>query len=152
MSGTTTPVVFPDLDPVLMMRVHPEAESVAELDAAAVAQGTATAEAGADLQASQQDPGKPPEAPPVDVPPPVNVDVPYVSQAGSTLSCTMGNWVVTPDSYSYAWQINGNAAGTNAASYAVQAGDIGGTATCVVTATNAAGSTAAPPSNAITVT
>jgi len=33
----------------------------------------------------------------------------------------------------------------------VQAGDVGGTATCTVTATNAAGSTAAPPSNSVTV-
>jgi hypothetical protein len=82
---------------------------------------------------------------------PTNVDVPFVEQAGSALSSTMGNWTGEPTSYSYAWQINGNAAGTDAATYNVQAGDVGGTATCTVTATNAAGSTTAPPSNSVTV-
>ena len=77
--------------------------------------------------------------------------MPLVTQTGSTLNSTMGNWTGDPDSYAYAWQINGNAAGSNAATYAVQAGDIGGTATCVVTATNSEGSTAAPPSNSVTI-
>ena len=152
MSDTPPPTVFPDLDPVLMMRVHPEAESVAELDAAAVAQGEATAAAGAEQQASQQEPGKPPEQPPVDIPPPVNKDVPYLSQTGSTLNCTMGNWVVTPDSCSYAWTIGGSVVGSvTGPTYIVTPVDVGLTATCVVTATNAGGSTAAPPSNAVTI-
>ena len=63
----------------------------------------------------------------------------------------MGNWTGEPTSYAYAWQINGNPAGTDAATYDVQAGDVGGTATCTVTATNANGSTAAPPSNSVVV-
>ena len=82
---------------------------------------------------------------------PVNDDVPMVSQSGTTLSCTMGNWQGEPTSYSYAWQIDGTAAGSDAATYEVQAGDVGKAATCTVTATNAAGSTAAPPSNSVTV-
>ena len=82
---------------------------------------------------------------------PVVVDVPLVTQSGATLNCTMGNWQGEPTSYAYAWQINGSAVGTDQATYEVQAGDVGGTATCTVTATNAAGSTAAPVSNSVTV-
>jgi len=82
---------------------------------------------------------------------PVNTAVPLVTQSGTTLSCTMGIWEGEPTSYSYAWQINGSAVGTDQATYEVQAGDVGGTATCTVTATNAAGSTAAPVSNSVTV-
>jgi predicted fused transcriptional regulator/phosphomethylpyrimidine kinase len=63
----------------------------------------------------------------------------------------MGNWTGEPTSYAYAWQIDGAAAGTGTADYAVQAGDVGKSATCVVTATNAAGSTAAPPSVGVVV-
>jgi hypothetical protein len=84
--------------------------------------------------------------------PPENIDVPHVSQSGDTLSCTMGNWVGTPDSYAYLWTIAGVEADTGAAStYVVIAGDAGGTASCVVTATNALGSTAAPPSNSVVI-
>jgi hypothetical protein len=82
---------------------------------------------------------------------PVNDDVPLVTQSGTTLNCTMGNWQGEPTSYSYAWQIDGAAAGSDAANYEVQAGDVGKSATCTVTATNAAGSTAAPPSNSVTI-
>ena len=82
---------------------------------------------------------------------PVNVDVPHVTQAGGTLNCTMGNWQGEPTGYAYAWTIDGAAAGTNAADYAVQAGDVGKSAVCVVTATNAVGSTAAPPSTPVIV-
>jgi hypothetical protein len=89
-----------------------------------------------------------PGAPPTSAP--VNVDVPFASQTGGTLNCTMGNWQHVPTSYAYAWTIDGAAAGT-AADYAVQAGDVGKSATCIVTATNAVGSTAAPPSNPVTV-
>ena len=41
--------------------------------------------------------------------------------------------------------------GTDAATYDVQAADVGGEATCTVTATNAAGSAAAPPSVGVVV-
>jgi len=148
------PVVFPDINPVLLMRVHPEAESMDDAEAAAVLQGEETAAAGADTEASQQEPGKPPEQvipePPATAPP-VNVDVPYVSQTGSTLSCTMGNWENVPTSYSYRWQIDGANVGTDSALYAVTAADVGGMATCTVTATNARGSTTAPASNPVQI-
>lgn len=77
---------------------------------------------------------------------------PFVAQAGTQLSCTMGNWTGEPTSYAYAWQMDGVSVGTDAATYDVQAGDVGHTATCIVTASNAAGSTAAPPSNGVVVT
>ena len=154
MSDTLPPIVAPDIDPVLLMRVHPAAESMTEAEAAAIAQGEATAAAGEDLQASQQEPGKPPEQVIPEQPataPPVNVDVPYVSQTGSTLSCTMGNWENVPTSYSYRWQIDGTNVGTDSALYTVTAGDVGGLATCTVTATNARGSTTAPSSNPVQI-
>jgi hypothetical protein len=83
--------------------------------------------------------------------PPVNVDVPYVSQVGDTLTCTMGNWIGVPTAYAYAWQMDGVAVGTDANAYTVTAGDIGKTATCTVTATNAIGSTDAPPASVVVV-
>jgi len=148
------PVVFPDINPVLLMRVHPEAESMDDAEAAAVLQGEATAAAGEDQLASQQDPGAPPEQiipePPATAPP-TNVDVPLVMQVGSTLECTMGNWTGEPTSYSYRWQIDGTNVGTDSALYTVTAGDVGGMATCTVTATNARGSTTAPSSNPVQI-
>jgi hypothetical protein len=103
--------------------------------------------------------GTPP--PPIDpvtkpVPlPPTAVDAPYVSgtgTVGSTLAATMGNWTGSPTSYAYQWQSDGtNLAGATGASYVVAASDSGHSLTCIVTATNAAGSGTAPPSNAVTV-
>jgi len=93
----------------------------------------------------QDDPDYAPPAPPT------NVDVPHVSQAGATLNCTMGNWTGEPTGYAYRWQINGVDEGTNAADYAVQPEDVGLTATCTVTASNAAGATQAPVSNAVVI-
>ena len=88
---------------------------------------------------------------------PRNVDVPYLSgdgTVGATLTATMGNWTgmdAEPHSYAYAWAADGvpNAAAGN--SYTVPAVDAGKSITCVVTATNDAGSTAAPPSNAVAI-
>lgn len=86
---------------------------------------------------------------------PTNVDVPLVTGAGSvgsTLNCTMGNWNNEPSSYSYQWkQDNTTNVGTNSNNYVIAAGDAGRSLTCVVTATNAAGSATAPPSNAVAV-
>ena len=83
--------------------------------------------------------------------PPTNVDVPYVSQSGAVLDCTMGNWNGEPSAYSYQWKLDGTNAGTDASTYPVLPADVGKSATCVVTATNAAGSTAAPPSVGVVV-
>jgi hypothetical protein len=87
--------------------------------------------------------------------PPVNRDVPYASgtgAVGSTLNCTMGNWYGEPSSYAYRWLSDGSPAlNGESANYVVVTGDQGHTFTCVVTATNANGSTAAPPSNPVVV-
>ena len=86
--------------------------------------------------------------------PPANVDVPHVSgtgTVGNTLSATMGNWSNEPTGYSYQWMSDGAPVGSDSADYVIDASDSGRSITCVVTATNAIGSTAAPPSNAITV-
>ena len=88
---------------------------------------------------------------------PANVAVPYVScvptpaAIGSVCTCTLGQWTGAPTSYAYAWYRSGVViAGATAASYTLVAADIGGKAiTCILSATNATGTTAAPPSNAI---
>jgi hypothetical protein len=82
---------------------------------------------------------------------PANTTVPAVTQAGTTLTCTQGEWSGEPTSYAYAWKLDDAAAGSDAATYEVQAGDVGKNATCTVTATNAAGSAAAPPSVGVVV-
>lgn len=83
---------------------------------------------------------------------PVNIAVPVVTQAGTVLTCTQGEWEGTPTGYAYAWQLDGAPIGTDAATYDVQPADVGLTATCVVTASNADGSTAAPASVGVVVT
>ena len=86
---------------------------------------------------------------------PATIDTPWVSGAtvrGSVLSCTMGNWTGSPTSYAYQWKSGGVNVGTNAATYTTVVGDVGKAVGCVVTATNAQGSTAAPLSNTIVVT
>ena len=114
-----------------------------------------------ELGVDPADPGAEVEVPP-DAPPlgngnggtaqaPTNTAVPHVQQQGATLTCTMGEWTGEPTSYAYAWQVNGMGVGTDAATYDVQAADVGQTATCTVTATNAAGSAAAPPSVGVVV-
>jgi uncharacterized membrane protein len=77
------------------------------------------------------------------------VDVPYVAGGGAigeTLTCTMGNWEGAPTSYAYEWSTGGTGN-----SYVVAESDAGSTITCVVTATNGAGSTVAPPSNPVVI-
>jgi len=148
----TQPVVFDDLDPVLIIRLFPEAAGITDGEAQALAQGIATMEAGALLESSQYEPipgvsgGEPaPGAAPV------NTAVPVVTQSGITLACTTGTWDGAPTSYAYQWKIGGIDVGTSAATYDTIPADIGQTATCIVTATNATGSTAAPPSVGVIV-
>ena len=64
----------------------------------------------------------------------------------------MGDWTGEPTSYAYAWKRDGAAIGTDDDSYSVTPEDVGTTVTCTVTATNAHGSTEAPPSNGVVVT
>jgi hypothetical protein len=86
---------------------------------------------------------------------PAVVDVPHLSGSavvGGTLNCTMGNWEkmdAEPHSYAFGWQSDGAAVGEGEVTYIVAESDVGHSITCVVTATNAFGSTAAPPSNAV---
>ena len=78
---------------------------------------------------------------------PVNVDVPYVEQMDDVMHCTMGNWKGEPTSYRYQWARDGQETGEDSDMLAVAEADVGRTFHCTVTATNAAGSTTAPPSN-----
>lgn len=95
---------------------------------------------------------------------PINRDPPYVSNigvaaditvpetsVGDTLSCTTGNWTGSPTSYSYGWQRAGIAVGEDKDTYLLGPDDAGGQISCIVTATNAIGSTVSPPSNIIQV-
>jgi hypothetical protein len=160
MSGTT-PVLADDIDPVPLIRMYPEADGISDAKTKALAQGEATAAAGADLEGSQYEPvlmadaegGGGPD--PVPTTPPINVDVPHVQQAGSELTCTTGNWEgmqAEPHSYTYQWQLDGADITGGTATLPIVADDVGKTATCVVAATNALGTTAAPPSNGVVVT
>ena len=82
---------------------------------------------------------------------PVNRDVPFVDQSGSEMRCTMGNWEGEPTSYAYQWQMGGTDIPGDGATLPITPADAGASVTCVVTASNAHGSTAAPPSNAVVV-
>jgi hypothetical protein len=82
---------------------------------------------------------------------PINLDVPYVSQEAEILHCTTGNWFGEPDTYSFQWLLDGVNVGTDAEDYTVLPADAGKIATCVVSAINATGTTAAPPSNGVVV-
>jgi hypothetical protein len=152
MSGTTEPVLVDDIQKALLIRLYPDADGLADAASKATAQGTQTAADGAKLEASQWEPVPGAPVKPSDAPataPPVNVDVPYVQQVGDHMTCTMGNWQGEPTSYAYQWKRDGTNIGTGAAQYTVTGADVGKTFTCVVTATNALGSTAAPPSNGV---
>ena len=37
---------------------------------------------------------------------PTNIDVPYASQTGAILNCTMGNWGGEPTTYMYQWKLD----------------------------------------------
>ena len=156
MSGTIEPVLVEGLDQVLLIRLYPEAEALSEAGDMALLQGVETAAAGAELEASQYEPiigteegGSGDVAPTA---PPVNVDVPHVQQVGSELTCTMGNWEGEPTGYAYQWQLDGADITGGTATLPIVADDIGKTATCVVSATNALGTTVAPPSDGVVVT
>jgi hypothetical protein len=83
---------------------------------------------------------------------PTNVDVPYASLEDDVATVTMGNWTGEPDSYAYQWQREGeDIDGATEASYTTTSDDAGTGLTCVVTATNVVGSTAAPASNEVEV-
>ena len=84
---------------------------------------------------------------------PVNTAIPQVTGIGTigeNLSATTGMWTGMPTSYAYAWQRAGvPISGATLPQYALVGADSGNAIGCIVTATNSAGSTAAPISNTI---
>ena len=83
--------------------------------------------------------------------PPTVVAIPQIAQVADTLHCTMGEWTGSPTAYAYQWQLNGTDAGPDDPNFTVTPAEAGQTAVCIVTATNAAGSATAPPSNSVIV-
>lgn len=85
---------------------------------------------------------------------PSNTVAPVISGlrlSGATLSTTNGTWDNVPTSYTYQWKNAGvDIGGATASTYTVQLTDEGDSITCVVTATNDAGS-ASQASNALTI-
>lgn len=75
---------------------------------------------------------------------PVNVILPVITgtvSGGETLTSTTGSWLNTPTSFAYQWQRNGvNIMGANSNTYLVTSSDMSYFITCVVTASNIAGS------------
>jgi len=85
-------------------------------------------------------------------PAPVNSTLPVISgntTIDSFLTTTNGTWTNSPTSYAYQWKRGATNIGTNANTYQLVAFDSTAEITCVVTATNATGSTPAT-SNTIT--
>lgn len=84
---------------------------------------------------------------------PVNTVLPNVTGTavvGNALTTTNGTWTNSPTSYAYQWKRGATNIGTNANAYTLVNADAGQSITCVVTATNAVGSTPAT-SNALTI-
>jgi surface protein len=84
---------------------------------------------------------------------PVNTVLPSVTGSavvGNVLSTTNGTWTGSPTSYAYQWKRGATNIGTNANTYTLVNADAGQSITCVVTATNAGGSTPAT-SNAVQI-
>jgi surface protein len=84
---------------------------------------------------------------------PVNTVLPNVTGTavvGNALTTTNGTWTNSPTSYAYQWKRGATNIGTNANSYTLVNADAGQSITCVVTATNAVGSTPAT-SNALII-
>jgi surface protein len=95
-------------------------------------------------------PFSPPPIPPAA---PVNTVIPNVTGSaivGNTLTTDDGSWTGSPTSYSYQWKRGATNIGTNTNTYTLVNADAGQSITCVVTATNAGGSTPAT-SNAVQV-
>ena len=90
------------------------------------------------------------EKPPAKFPPQVR-DVPYLSQTGDLLMCTMGNWTGEPDTYNYQFRRDTDTlVGTGSNEYVVTSADVGRSLDCVVKASNAAGE-GSSTSNAVIV-
>ena len=86
---------------------------------------------------------------------PVSTEAPSISgtaATGQTLSCSNGAWTESPTGYTYEWKLEGAVIpGASESTYKVPAGDEGKKITCVVTATDGAGSGTPTPSAPVTV-
>lgn len=77
---------------------------------------------------------------------PRNTVAPAISgtaQAGQTLTVTNGTWAGNAATYTRQWKRGATNVGAGGLTYVVQAGDVGSTITCTVTATNSTGSVSA---------
>lgn len=78
---------------------------------------------------------------------PANTDLPVITGSaitGTQLSVSNGIWVNSPLSYSYQWRSNNaNIVGATSNTYTLTSNEVGTTVTCVVTATNASGTSSA---------
>jgi len=84
---------------------------------------------------------------------PVNTVLPDITGTavvGNVLTTDDGTWTGSPTSYAYQWKRGATNIGTNANTYTLVTADAGQSITCVVTATNAVGSTPAT-SNAVEI-
>jgi hypothetical protein len=93
-------------------------------------------------------PGTPMTAPPVCTAPPV---ISGGGEVGFSLATTLGEWSESPTEFTGAWFSDATTQVGTGATYQIQPQDAGHDITCIVTATNSLGSTASPPSNAITI-
>jgi hypothetical protein len=84
--------------------------------------------------------------------PPSNTVAPVVTQVDPNLVCDTGTWDGEPSSYSYQWVKDGTPiVGPTSSTYPIAFADVGATIACIVTATNALGSTEGPTSNGVVV-
>lgn len=92
---------------------------------------------------------------PVPDTPPVSIVAPSISGSsviGSQLSCSAGEWEGTqPITYAYQWLSDGDPISGATASTYVTTGPVGAVITCVVTASNVAGSAPRAASNSVTL-
>ena len=160
-TGTVEPVLVEGIDQVLLIRLYPEAEALSAAGDMALAQGAETAAAGAVLESSQYEPLLEIDAPegggpdPVPTTPPINVDVPHRRSRAATRSTAP--WATgrackqsrTATPMRGAWTaLPSQAPVQRCPSWLPTPAS---TATCVVSATNALGTTAAPPANGVIV-
>ena len=86
-------------------------------------------------------PSMEPSAPDKPLMAPVVKHAPYLSQTGSVLNCTMGEWTGEPDTYHYQFRrdVSTNI-GTDSNEYSLTPADAGSTIDCKLEAVNTAGS------------
>ena len=85
---------------------------------------------------------------------PLLVGTPVVSGVGTlgnTLTCSKGVWDNGVATYAYQWKSAAANVGTSVPTYTPVAGDVTKAITCVVSATNAFGTTVAPASKGVTI-